>query len=396
MTNDSILTIDGLQYSNWSREIFEQMRAGGVNAVHATLVYHENTRETLSRFGDWNRRFEQHADLIMPVFEPADIERAQASNRVGVFFGAQNCSPIEDDIDMVAVMRRLGLLIMQLTYNNQSLVATGCYESEDNGITRFGRQAVADAHGGMMSGSGFYASWGVNMLNLLAGSYNQKGGMAHGGGKYNGMGNGPRYDLESFPGQVGPKGVFLSRSRFPYEKTSEYQRKVAAGQNPYPAAAPWRTLAPPALTEHMLSGLYGYPYKIKAIISCMANPLYGQAGLADMAVEKLKDPAALGLFISVDGFINETNRYADYLVPDSVMYEVWGLTDAFRHFHDGDKMYSWWDYRGGDFHQGRGMRIDLLLCSASVMKRANWCVVDRNARKGKLPSDHAPVIVDID
>ena len=76
--------------------------------------------------------------------------------------------------------------------------------------------------------------------------------------------------------------------------------------------------------------------------------------------------------------------------------EGWGLTDAFRHFHDGDKMYSWWDYRGGDFHQGRGMRIDLLLCSASVMKRANWCVVDRNARKGKLPSDHAPVIVDID
>ena len=52
-----MLTIDGLQYSNWSREIFEQMRAGGVTAVHATLVYHENTRETLTRFGEWNRRF---------------------------------------------------------------------------------------------------------------------------------------------------------------------------------------------------------------------------------------------------------------------------------------------------------------------------------------------------
>jgi exodeoxyribonuclease-3 len=76
--------------------------------------------------------------------------------------------------------------------------------------------------------------------------------------------------------------------------------------------------------------------------------------------------------------------------------EAWGLTDAFRRFHDGDKMYSWWDYRGGDFHQGRGMRIDLLMCSASVMERANWCVVDRNARKGKSPSDHAPVMVDID
>ncbi|OEY66993.1 dipeptidase [Marinobacter sp. X15-166B] len=139
-----MLTIDGLQYSNWSREIFEQMREGGVNAVHATLVYHENTRETLSRFGDWHRRFEQHADLIMPVYEPADIERARDSNRVGVFFGAQNCSPIEDDIDMVAVMRRLGLLIMQLTYNNQSLLATGCYEANDPGITRFGRQVIEE------------------------------------------------------------------------------------------------------------------------------------------------------------------------------------------------------------------------------------------------------------
>ncbi|MGO1500407.1 MAG: dipeptidase [Marinobacter sp.] len=139
-----MLTIDGLQYSNWSREIFEQMRAGGVSAVHATLVYHENTRETLSRFGDWNRRFEQHSDLIMPVYEAADIERAYESNRVGVFFGAQNCSPIEDDIDMIEVMRRLGLMIMQLTYNNQSLLAAGCYEAEDSGVSRFGRQAIEE------------------------------------------------------------------------------------------------------------------------------------------------------------------------------------------------------------------------------------------------------------
>lgn len=139
-----MLTIDGLQYSNWSREIFEQMRAGGVSAVHATLVYHENTRETLSRFGDWNRRFEQHSDLIMPVYEAEDIQAAQEAGRIGIFFGAQNCSPIEDDIDMIEVMRRLGLMIMQLTYNNQSLLAAGCYEAEDSGVSRFGRQAIAE------------------------------------------------------------------------------------------------------------------------------------------------------------------------------------------------------------------------------------------------------------
>ncbi|MDR5900911.1 dipeptidase [Halomonas icarae] len=139
-----MLTVDGLQYSNWSREIFEQMREGGVDAVHATLVYHETTRETLSRMGEWNRRFEEHADLIMPVRQASDIERARQAGKVGIFLGAQNCSPIEDDVDMVEVMRDLGLLIMQLTYNNQSLLACGCYEAEDSGITRFGRQVIRE------------------------------------------------------------------------------------------------------------------------------------------------------------------------------------------------------------------------------------------------------------
>jgi exodeoxyribonuclease-3 len=73
-----------------------------------------------------------------------------------------------------------------------------------------------------------------------------------------------------------------------------------------------------------------------------------------------------------------------------------GLTDEFRHVHpDATKVFSWWDYRRGDFHEGRGMRIDLVLASPPVVERTEWCVIDRNARKGKQPSDHAPVIVDL-
>jgi exodeoxyribonuclease III len=75
--------------------------------------------------------------------------------------------------------------------------------------------------------------------------------------------------------------------------------------------------------------------------------------------------------------------------------ERWGLQDVFRRHHAADRIYSWWDYRAGDFHQGRGMRIDLLMCSESVSNRSEFCVIDRNARKGKQPSDHAPVIVDL-
>jgi exodeoxyribonuclease III len=74
----------------------------------------------------------------------------------------------------------------------------------------------------------------------------------------------------------------------------------------------------------------------------------------------------------------------------------WGLVDVFRQHHEEPKLFSWWDYRGGDFHQGRGMRIDLVLATPALSERATWSVVDRNARKGQQPSDHAPVVVDFE
>jgi exodeoxyribonuclease-3 len=74
----------------------------------------------------------------------------------------------------------------------------------------------------------------------------------------------------------------------------------------------------------------------------------------------------------------------------------WGMVDLFRSQHSAEKLYSWWDYRAGDFHQGRGLRIDLLLGTNAVNDRCRWGIIDRNARKGQLPSDHAPVIIELD
>jgi exodeoxyribonuclease III len=74
----------------------------------------------------------------------------------------------------------------------------------------------------------------------------------------------------------------------------------------------------------------------------------------------------------------------------------WGLADAFRTLYDEDRLYTYWDYRRGDFHEHRGMRIDLVLATKPVIARLRWAVVDRNARKGKLPSDHAPLVIDLD
>lgn len=137
-----LIVIDGLQYSKWDRSIFEQLHEGGVTMVHATIVYHELIRETLSRISEWNTLFEYNKDLIMPITKADDIRTAKKLGKVGVMFGAQNCSSIEDDIGMIEILRTLNLMIMQLTYNNQSLLATGCYETTDTGLTRFGKQVI--------------------------------------------------------------------------------------------------------------------------------------------------------------------------------------------------------------------------------------------------------------
>jgi exodeoxyribonuclease-3 len=70
----------------------------------------------------------------------------------------------------------------------------------------------------------------------------------------------------------------------------------------------------------------------------------------------------------------------------------WGLVDALRVKHEDDELYTWWDYQAGAFHKHWGMRIDLVLTSAPLTSRLEWVFVDRNARKGQKPSDHAPLI----
>ena len=116
--------IDNLQYCKWSREIFEINNKAGLNAVHVTLVYHEDYDELQQRIKEWNKHFEE--------------------NKTAIFFGFQNCSPIEDDIGLIEKVHSQGCRFMQLTYNNQSLLATGCYEKNDSGVTNFGKEAIKE------------------------------------------------------------------------------------------------------------------------------------------------------------------------------------------------------------------------------------------------------------
>ncbi len=136
--------IDNLQYCNWSKEIFQINNEAKLDAVHVTIAYHEDFNEVQKNIEVWNKYFQDYKNLIFHGKTFKDIEKAYQEKKTAIFFGFQNCSPIEDDIGLVEKVYALGARFMQLTYNNQSLLATGCYEKNDSGVTRMGKEAIKE------------------------------------------------------------------------------------------------------------------------------------------------------------------------------------------------------------------------------------------------------------
>ena len=136
--------IDCLQFANWSEEVFREMRAGGVHAVHATILYHGTFREMVREIEAFNAWFATLPDLIFHGRTGDDVRRAMAEDKTAIFFGIQNPQPLEDDLGLVEIFEMLGLRFMQLTYNNQSLLGSGWQEPRDGGITIFGREVIRE------------------------------------------------------------------------------------------------------------------------------------------------------------------------------------------------------------------------------------------------------------
>ncbi len=135
--------IDALQYPKPTRIYFEEAQQAGLDMVHVTVVFWENIHETITFIGDWFRFIEQNSDLLYSACSLEGLEMKQ-DGRVGILFGFQNCSSIENNIDMLQIYRRLNVGVMQLSYNNLSHLCCGCYEMEDTGLSRFGRAAIAE------------------------------------------------------------------------------------------------------------------------------------------------------------------------------------------------------------------------------------------------------------
>lgn len=143
--NNQSITVDCLQYSNPTRERFLEWQKGNVGCVHVTVAVWETARETLSVLGKWNDLLEENKDLIAKATTHDEIEKVVQSGRTAVIFGFQNTAPFEDDIRLIRVFHELGIRIVQLTYNTQNSIASGCWEDNDSGLsTHVGRQFVKE------------------------------------------------------------------------------------------------------------------------------------------------------------------------------------------------------------------------------------------------------------
>ena len=142
---DDAIVIDGLNVSNWdSPAVFRSLGNGGVTAINATIAAWEGFQETLDQVAGWMVRFSQHESELLQVQAVGDIEKAKREGLVGVILGFQNASPIENDLDRLALFYGLGVRVIQLTYHERNLLGNGCYERADGGLSTFGVDAVAE------------------------------------------------------------------------------------------------------------------------------------------------------------------------------------------------------------------------------------------------------------
>ena len=142
--SEDIILIDGLEYCNWNRDLFENAHQAGITAIHATLVYWENTEESFAKIKYWNDLFKEHKDIITHAKKTEDIFQAKKNNKLAIIFGFQNSAPIANDIFLVEKFFKEGLRFMQLTYNNQTPLAGGCFEPKDSGVSRFGKAVIEE------------------------------------------------------------------------------------------------------------------------------------------------------------------------------------------------------------------------------------------------------------
>jgi membrane dipeptidase len=142
--HDRSIVIDGLIVSNFSRPVFEDMRRGGLTAANCTCCIWEGFTATMNNVVRWKTWLRENSDLLRQVYTAEDILAAKKEGKTGIILGWQNLTGIEDQIGYLEIFKELGVGIMQIAYNTQNLVGTGCYEKHDGGLSDFGHDVIAE------------------------------------------------------------------------------------------------------------------------------------------------------------------------------------------------------------------------------------------------------------
>jgi membrane dipeptidase len=137
------IVIDGLIVSKWERSVFEDMKKGGITAANCTVSVWEDFKSTVHNIAEMKALIRANADLLMLVRSSADIEAAKRAGKTGIILGFQNAHAFEDHLGHVEAFADMGVRVVQLCYNTQNLIGTGCYE-RDGGLSGYGREVIAE------------------------------------------------------------------------------------------------------------------------------------------------------------------------------------------------------------------------------------------------------------
>lgn len=137
-----LVVIDGLIISRWGREVFVDMHKGGISAANCTVSVWEGFQDTVNNIIQMCQHIQENSDILTEIRSTKDILAAKQNNKTGIILGFQNAQAFEDNLGYVKVFKHLGVGIVQMAYNTQNLICTGCYE-KDGGLSDYGRDIVA-------------------------------------------------------------------------------------------------------------------------------------------------------------------------------------------------------------------------------------------------------------
>jgi membrane dipeptidase len=140
---DESVVIDGLIIAKWDKDIFEDMRRGGLTAANCTVSVWEGFQDTVANIADMKKLIRENQDMVSLVRSTEDILDAKRRGKTGIILGFQNAHAFEDNLGYIEAFADMGVRVVQLCYNTQNLVGTGCYE-RDGGLSGFGREVIAE------------------------------------------------------------------------------------------------------------------------------------------------------------------------------------------------------------------------------------------------------------